>query len=163
MCQYSADNGKHTAWHLTHLGGIIQRGPGLTIVESTAVTAEGRITPEDSGLWEDSQIEPLKKLTDFAHSQSQYVAIQLGHAGRKSSTVAPWIDRKAAAPAGANGWPDKIYSVSNVPYDEHTHVPQTLTLDGIAIIQKAFVAAAQRAVTAGFDVSLNFQEMKRQL
>lgn len=99
MCQYSAENGKHTVWHLTHLGGIIQRGPGLTIVEATAVTPEGRITPEDSGLWEDAQIEPLKRLTEFAHSQGQHVAIQLAHAGRKASTVAPWIDRKAKAPS----------------------------------------------------------------
>ena len=155
MCQYSADNGKHTSWHLTHLGGIIQRSPGLTIIESTAVIEEGRITPEDSGLWEDSQIEPLKRLTDFAHSQGQYVGIQLNHAGRKASTVAPWIDRKAAAPAAAGGWPDKIYSVSGVPYDEHTYVPQTLDLGGIAAIKQAFVAAAQRSVAAGFDVSLS--------
>jgi 2,4-dienoyl-CoA reductase-like NADH-dependent reductase (Old Yellow Enzyme family) len=99
MCQYSAEDGHHTAWHFTHLGGIIQRGPGLTIVEATAVTPEGRITPEDSGLWKDSQIEPLRKIVEFAHSQNQHIAIQLAHAGRKASTVAPWIDRKAAATA----------------------------------------------------------------
>lgn len=99
MCQYSAEDGHHTAWHFTHLGGIIQRGPGLTIVEATAVAPEGRITPEDSGLWKDSQIEPLRKIAEFAHSQSQHIAIQLGHAGRKASTVAPWIDRKAIATA----------------------------------------------------------------
>lgn len=89
--------GNLTDWHLTHLGGIIQRGPGLTIIEATAVTPEGRITPEDSGLWQDSQIAPIKRIVDFAHSQGQYVAIQLSHAGRKASTVAPWIDRKSAA------------------------------------------------------------------
>lgn len=99
MCQYSADDGHLTDWHLTHLGGIIQRGPGLAIIEATSVLEEGRITPEDSGLWKDSQIEPLKRIVDFAHSQCQKIAIQLGHAGRKASTVAPWIDRKAAAPA----------------------------------------------------------------
>lgn len=97
MCQYSAQDGHLTDWHLTHLGGIIQRGPGLTIVEATAVVPEGRITPEDSGLWKDSQIEPLKRIVQFAHSQNQHIAIQLAHAGRKASTVAPWIDRKAAA------------------------------------------------------------------
>lgn len=157
MCQYSADNGKITLWHLTHLGGIIQRGPGLTVVESTAVTAEGRITPEDAGIWEDAQIEPFKKLTDFAHSQGQHVAIQLNHAGRKSSTVAPWIDRKAAAPVEVGGWPNKVFSVSDVPYDEHTHLPQTLNSEGISVIKKAFIDAAMRAVTAGFDVSLSFK------
>lgn len=154
MCQYSADNGKLTLWHLTHLGGIIQRGPGLTIIESTAVTREGRISPEDSGLWEDSQLAPLKQLTDFAHSQGQHIGIQLNHGGRKASTVAPWIDRKAAAPKDAGGWPDEVFSVSDVPYDENTHVPQTLTSEGISLIKKAFVAAALRAVSAGFDVSL---------
>jgi hypothetical protein len=99
MCQYSADDGHQTDWHFAHLGGILQRGPGLTFVEATSVVAEGRITPEDAGLWKDSQIAPLKRLIDFAHSQGQKMAIQLTHAGRKASTVAPWIDRKAAAPA----------------------------------------------------------------
>ena len=89
LCQYSADNGYHTFWHLTHLGGIIQRGPGLSFVEATAVTPEGRITPQDSGLWEDGQIEPLKKIVDFAHSQGQKIGLQVAHAGRKASTVAP--------------------------------------------------------------------------
>lgn len=97
MCQYSAEDGHHTAWHFAHLGGIVLRGPGLTIVEATAVTAEGRITPEDSGLWKDSQIEPLKRIVEFAHSQSQKIGIQLAHAGRKASTVAPWLHRGAVA------------------------------------------------------------------
>ena len=91
LCQYSADDGHHTAWHMAHLGGIIQRGPGLAMVEATSVTSEGRITPEDSGIWKDSQIEPLKKIVEFAHSQGQKIAIQIAHAGRKASTVAPWL------------------------------------------------------------------------
>lgn len=78
---------------MTHLGGIIQRGPGLTMVEATAVVPEGRITPEDSGLWKDSQIEPLKRIVEFAHSQGQHISIQLAHAGRKASTVAPWLSK----------------------------------------------------------------------
>jgi 2,4-dienoyl-CoA reductase-like NADH-dependent reductase (Old Yellow Enzyme family) len=78
-------------WHKTHLGGIIQRGPGLACVEATSVVPEGRITPEDSGLWKDSQMGPLKEIVDFAHSQGQKIMIQLGHAGRKASTVAPWL------------------------------------------------------------------------
>ncbi|KAJ4344087.1 NADH-dependent flavin oxidoreductase [Ascochyta clinopodiicola] len=84
LCQYSAQNGYATDWHLTHLGGIIQRGPGLSIVEATAVQKEGRITPQDVGLWEDGQTEPLRRIVDFAHSQGQKIAIQLGHAGRKA-------------------------------------------------------------------------------
>jgi 2,4-dienoyl-CoA reductase-like NADH-dependent reductase (Old Yellow Enzyme family) len=66
-----------TDWHLTHLGGILQRGPGLTTTEAVAVTPEGRITPEDVGLWKDSQIEPIKRVVDFAHSQGQKIMIQL--------------------------------------------------------------------------------------
>jgi 2,4-dienoyl-CoA reductase-like NADH-dependent reductase (Old Yellow Enzyme family) len=97
LCQYSAEDGHFTMWHKTHLGGIIQRGPGLTCVEATAVVAEGRITPEDSGLWKDSQIGPLKEIVEFAHSQGQKIMIQLGHAGRKASTVAPWLSAGAVA------------------------------------------------------------------
>jgi 2,4-dienoyl-CoA reductase-like NADH-dependent reductase (Old Yellow Enzyme family) len=98
LCQYSAEDGHHTAWHKTHLGGIIQRGPGLTCVEATSVTPEGRITPEDSGIWKDSQIEPLRETVEFAHSQGQKIMIQLGHAGRKASTVAPWLSAGDVAP-----------------------------------------------------------------
>ena len=97
LCQYSAEDGHHTAWHFTHLGGIIQRGPGLAMVEATSVTPEGRITPEDSGLWKHSQIEPLRQIVEFAHSQGQKIGIQLAHAGRKASTVAPWLHRGAVA------------------------------------------------------------------
>lgn len=102
MCQYSADNGHLTLWHITHLGGIIQRGPGLTFIEATAVSPEGRITPEDSGLWNDSQRDKVKEIVDFAHSQSQKIAIQIGHAGRKASTVAPWLSRNAVASEKVN-------------------------------------------------------------
>lgn len=97
LCQYSAEDGHHTPWHFAHLGGIILRGPGLSMVEATTVTAEGRITPEDSGLWKDSQIEPLRRIVEFAHSQGQKIGIQLAHAGRKASTVAPWLSNGTVA------------------------------------------------------------------
>lgn len=80
-----------------HLGSFAARGPGLILTEATAVAPEGRISPQDLGLWEDGQIEPLKKIVDFAHSQGVKLGVQLAHAGRKASTVAPWVDRKAAA------------------------------------------------------------------
>jgi 2,4-dienoyl-CoA reductase-like NADH-dependent reductase (Old Yellow Enzyme family) len=114
LCQYSAEDGHQTAWHMTHLGGIIQRGPGFALVEATAVQAEGRITPEDCGLWKDSQIEPLRKIVEFAHSQGQKIGIQLGHAGRKASTVAPWLSKGAIAGKDLNGWPDNVYAPSYV-------------------------------------------------
>ena len=86
------------------MGGIFTRGAGLTIIEATAVTANGRITPEDTGLWSDEQVGPLQELTAFAHSQGQKVAIQLAHAGRKASTVAPWLSYAATASETNGGW-----------------------------------------------------------
>jgi 2,4-dienoyl-CoA reductase-like NADH-dependent reductase (Old Yellow Enzyme family) len=152
MCQYSATNGNHTDWHLTHLGGIVQRGPGLTIVEATAVTPEGRITPEDSGLWEDGQIAPLKRIVEFAHSQNQKIGIQIAHAGRKASTVAPWLSRGATAEVEAGGWPDNVLAPSPIAFDEAYPRPKELTPEGIRRIKDAFVACAKRSVEAGFDV-----------
>jgi 2,4-dienoyl-CoA reductase-like NADH-dependent reductase (Old Yellow Enzyme family) len=83
-----------TAWHMAHLGGIISRGPGISMIEATAVVPEGRITPEDAGIWDDSHVEGengLAKICEFAHSQGQKIGIQLAHAGRKASTVCPWL------------------------------------------------------------------------
>lgn len=152
LCQYSADNGHLTAWHTSHLGGIISRGPGLSFVEATSVTANGRITPEDSGLWLDSQIAPLQAITEFAHSQGQKIGIQLGHAGRKSSTVAPWLAGGAVATKDVGGWPDDVWAPSAIAYNEDHATPHALTLDGIAQLKADFVAAVKRALKAGFDV-----------
>lgn len=91
LCQYSATDGHQTDWHFAHLGGIISRGPGLSFVEATAVVPEGRITPEDCGLWKDSQIAPLSRIVEYAHGQGQRIGVQLAHAGRKASTVPPWL------------------------------------------------------------------------
>ncbi|KAI0366918.1 FMN-linked oxidoreductase [Pilatotrama ljubarskyi] len=152
MCQYSADNGKLTDWHMAHLGGIFTRGPGLTFVEATAVTPEGRITPEDSGLWCDEQIEPLQRIVQFAHSQNQKIAIQLAHAGRKASTVAPWLDMGALATEAVGGWPNDVLAPSAIPFNENFPKPKELDKEGIKRIVAAFVAAAKRALKAGFDV-----------
>ena len=152
MTQYSAENGHLTPWHLTHLGGIIQRGPGLTMVEATAVTAEGRITPQCSGLYLDSQMEPLKTIVEFAHSQGQKIGIQLSHAGRKASTVAPWLSPAAVATEEVNGWPDRVYAPSAVPYSEKLPFPKEMTTDDIEDVKKAFAASVKRAVACGFDV-----------
>ncbi|KAK1816740.1 NADH-dependent flavin oxidoreductase [Friedmanniomyces endolithicus] len=136
LCQYSAEDGHYTMWHITHMGGIIQRGPGISCVEATAVTSQGRITPEDVGLWKDSQIENLAKVVEFAHSQGQKIMIQLGHAGRKASTVAPWLSAGAVAGEDLNGWPRE---------------PKELSLEGIEELKKAFNEAVKRALKAGFD------------
>ncbi|KAI0714069.1 FMN-linked oxidoreductase [Cerioporus squamosus] len=152
LCQYSAENGKLTDWHMAHLGGIFTRGPGLTMVEATAVTPEGRITPEDSGLWTDEQIEPLRRIVQFAHSQNQKIGIQLAHAGRKASTVAPWLDMGATATEAVGGWPHDVLAPSAVPYSDTFPNPKELDKQGIKRIVAAFVAAAKRALQAGVDV-----------
>ncbi|KAF5870274.1 putative nadh-dependent flavin oxidoreductase protein [Botrytis fragariae] len=152
MCQYSASNGHFTPWHMAHLGGIISRGPGLSMVEATAVLPEGRITPEDSGLWLDSQGDKLKEIVQFAHSQGQLIGIQLSHAGRKASMVAPWLDRAAVATEDAGGWPTKVKASSALPFDEHHCTPSAMTLEDIQEFKDAWAASVKRALRAGFDV-----------
>lgn len=134
------------------MGGIFTRGPGLTIIEATAVLPEGRITPEDSGLWSEEQVEPLRQIVEFAHTQGQKIGIQLGHAGRKASTVAPWLNMGATAPPETGGWPDNVWAPSAIPHNDAFPKPKALTIDGIKAIVNAFVEAAKRAVRAGVDV-----------
>lgn len=122
------------------------------MVEATAVTAEGRITPEDSGLYLDSQMEPLKQIVEFAHSQGQNIGIQISHAGRKASTVAPWLSSGAVATKEVNGWPDETYAPSAIPYSEKLPFPKEMTKDDIENVKKAWVASVKRAVACGFDV-----------
>lgn len=152
MCQYSALDGFHTPWHVSHLGGIIQRGPGLTIVEMTAVQANGRITPEDSGIYLDAHIAGLKQHVDFAHSQGQKIGIQIAHAGRKASTIAPFLSSGATATEDDGGWPENVVGPSAIPYSEAYPKPRELTLAEIEQLKVDFVHGAQRAVVAGFDV-----------
>lgn len=153
LCQYSAKDGYATDWHLTHLGGIIQRGPGLSMVEATAVQNHGRITPQDVGLWEDGQIEPLKRITTFAHSQSQKIGIQLSHAGRKASCVSPWLSINAVAAKEVGGWPENIVAPSAIAQEAGVNpVPKAFTKEDIEELKNDFLAAAKRAIRAGFDV-----------
>lgn len=133
------------------MGGIIQRGPGIATIEATAVTAQGRITPEDVGIWKDSQIEPIKKLVDFAHSQNQKIMIQLAHAGRKASTVAPWLSSGAVAGKELNGWPDDVYGPSAIPWNEHHAPVKEMTLQDIEDFKKACADAVRRSLKAGVD------------
>ncbi|PCH34993.1 FMN-linked oxidoreductase [Wolfiporia cocos MD-104 SS10] len=152
LCQYSAENGKPAPWQFAHLGGIFTRGPGLTVVEATAVVPEGRITPQDCGIWSDEHIEPWKQIVDFAHSQNQKIAIQLAHAGRKASTVAPWLHPGLSAPELDGGWPDNVWAPSAIPYNEHFPKPKELSVAGIKRVVQAFVDGAKRSLKAGFDV-----------
>lgn len=123
------------------------------MVESTAVLPEGRVTPQCSGIWLDSHIEPLKRITDFAHSQGQKMGIQLGHGGRKASTVAPWLSKGGAiATEEVGGWPTNVKAPSAVPYSKNHVIPQAMTLQDIEEFKTAYVAGVRRAVAAGFDV-----------
>ncbi|KAE8142332.1 hypothetical protein BDV38DRAFT_295112 [Aspergillus pseudotamarii] len=151
MCQYSAEDGHFTMWHITHMGGIVQRGPGISCVEATAVSPEGRISPEDVGLWKDSQIEGLRTVVDFAHSQGQKMMIQLGHAGRKASTVTPWLSSGAIAGKELNGWPDECWAPSALAWDENHAIPRAMTIQQIQDFKVAFADAVKRALKAGFD------------
>ena len=137
---------------MAHLGGIISRGPGLAFVEATSVTANGRITPQDSGIWKDSQIEPLARVVEFAHSQGQKIGIQLAHAGRKASTVAPWISGADASSKNVGGWPDDVWAPSAEAYSERLPEPHAFSLAEIETFKEAWAAGVKRALKAGFDV-----------
>ncbi|KAJ5145460.1 Aldolase-type TIM barrel [Penicillium bovifimosum] len=150
MCQYSAEDGHMTPWHLAHYGAIAQRGPGSLIIEATGVVPEGRITPHCVGLWKDSQIAPLKQVVEFAHSQGQKIGIQLAHAGRKASTVAPWLGG-VVANNSVGGWTDNVKAPSAIPFAEGDPMPIAMTLQDIAELKTAWVASVKRAMAAGCD------------
>ncbi|HVS72897.1 MAG TPA: NADH:flavin oxidoreductase/NADH oxidase [Phycisphaerae bacterium] len=155
MCMYSSVDGHATDFHLVHLGSRAIGGYALVMAEATAVTPDGRISPDDAGLWKDSQIEPLARITRFLKQHRAAPAIQLAHAGRKAATARPWGHPHPNKPlseaeGGGAGW--KIVGPSPIAFDEGYQVPHELTLPEIHQIQQAFTAAAQRALAAGFDI-----------
>jgi 2,4-dienoyl-CoA reductase-like NADH-dependent reductase (Old Yellow Enzyme family) len=150
MCQYSSEDGFASDWHFVHLGSRAVGGAGLVFTEASAVLPEGRISPQDLGIWSDRHITPLKRITDFLHSQGSYAGLQLAHAGRKASMSRPW-DGTRLVPPSEGGW-DAQYAPSAIPFAEEYGKPTALTHEGIATIKKAFAAAAARALAAGFDV-----------
>lgn len=126
--------------------------PGLVMLEATAVQPNGRSTPEDSGIWLDAHIDTLKKHVDFAHSQNALIGIQLGHAGRKASTVAPWLSSGATATEDVGGWPADVLGPTDEAFNEHHPSPRAMSTADIANLKRDFVSAVHRAVRAGFDV-----------
>lgn len=150
MCQYSCEDGFATDWHLVHLGSRAVGGAGLVMVEASAVTADGRISPQDMGIWKDEHIEPLARCANFIHQQGAVPGIQLAHAGRKASTAAPWEKRGALTPE-EGGW-RPIWAPSAVAFDEKSPVPEALTVSQIGEIAQSFADAARRAQAAGFSV-----------
>ena len=149
MCQYSADEGMAHDWHLVHLGSRAAGGAALVVVEASAVTRDGRISPQDVGIWRDEQIEPLARIARFVHSQGAIAGIQLAHAGRKASCQPPWKGGDCLS-SEAGGW--TVVAPSAVPFKEGGPVPVPLDREGIDTIVDAFEAAAARALAAGFKV-----------
>ncbi|GJE85837.1 NADH:flavin oxidoreductase/NADH oxidase [Phanerochaete sordida] len=160
MCQYSSDNGHATDWHLVHLGGYATRGVGAICVEASSVTPEGRISPEDSGIWDDSHIPGFKRIVDFSHAHGTLIGIQLGHAGRKASTLAPSVHTNAAKTRRApkrtadiedNGWPGDVVGPSAISFAEGYPDPKAMQAEDFVRIEEAFVAAVERCKKIGFD------------
>jgi 2,4-dienoyl-CoA reductase-like NADH-dependent reductase (Old Yellow Enzyme family) len=150
MCQYSSTDGFANDWHLVHLGARAVGGAGLVIAEATAVTPEGRISPQDLGLWQDEQVKMLARITRFIREQGAVAGIQLAHAGRKASVEVPWRGGAPLAP-GVGGW-SPIVAPSAVPFGSRSQVPEALDADGIRRIVDAFRDAARRSLDAGFQV-----------
>ncbi|MGA5142711.1 NADH:flavin oxidoreductase/NADH oxidase [Streptomyces azureus] len=155
MCQYSAapegpETGVPNDWHFAHYAARATGGTGLIIVEATAVSPEGRISPYDLGIWNDTQVEAFRRITRFLASQGTVPAIQLAHAGRKASTDRPW---KGGDPVGpdAHGW-DSV-APSPIAFDDRHPVPAELTVDQIKDVVGQFAAAARRALAAGFEIA----------
>jgi len=136
-------------WHLVHLGSRAAGGVALVIVEATAVTRDGRISPADLGIWADQHVEPLTRIVRFVESQGAIPGIQLAHAGRKGSSDVPWRGRKTLS-AEEGGWP--VVAPSPIPFEDGDPVPLVLDQEGIDQVVSAFETAARRAITAGFKV-----------
>lgn len=149
MCQYSSDNGFLNDWHLVHLGSRAVGGAGLVIVEATAVSPEGRISPADSGIYLDEHVEPLARISRFLKEHGAVAGIQIAHAGRKASANTPWEGNDHIETENG-GW-DTI-APSAIPFgDNLPKAPREMTVGDITAVQKAFVAAAKRALEAGFE------------
>jgi len=149
MCQYSAVEGFANDWHLVHLGSRAVGGAALIIQEATAVCPEGRISPDDLGIWSDAHVNKLLPITAFIHSQGAIAGIQLAHAGRKASVSAPWRGNKFLQ-AGEGGW--QTVSASATPFRPTDALPLALTKDGIGKVVDDFKQAAARALQAGYKV-----------
>ena len=149
MCQYSAVDGFVDDWHLVHLGARASGGFGLLLTEATAVVPQGRISPQDAGLWSDEHATAWRRITDFVHARGTRIGVQLAHAGRKASVYRPWSSSTGSVPADDGGW--GTVAPSAVAFPELA-VPSALSSDEVAALPGAFAEAARRAVAAGFDV-----------
>jgi 2,4-dienoyl-CoA reductase-like NADH-dependent reductase (Old Yellow Enzyme family) len=150
MCQYSCVDGFATDWHLVHLGSRAVGGAALVFTEAAGVTAEGRISAHDLGIYDDRHVEMLSRITRFVKQQGAAAGIQLAHAGRKASTTRPWEGGRGVAPA-EGGW--QPVGPGAAPFSDTYPVPRALAPPDLAAVAAAFRAAATRALAAGFDVA----------
>ncbi|MFT3735256.1 MAG: NADH:flavin oxidoreductase/NADH oxidase [Rhodocyclaceae bacterium] len=150
MCMYSSKDGFATDFHLVHLGGFALGGAGLVFTEATAVSPEGRISPDDLGIWDDAHIEQLSRITRFIRAQGSFSGIQLAHAGRKASTAAPGKGSGEVLQA-LGGW--QTVAPSALRFSDTYPLPVALDAAGIRKVVSDYVAAARRALAAGFDVA----------
>lgn len=152
MCQYSCEDrsGIPTDWHQVHLGSRAVGAAGLVMVEATGVTPEGRISPEDTGLWNEAQQAAFAGIVEFVHGQEGRLGIQLAHAGRKASTYRPWAGHRGSVPVVDGGW--ETVGPMAEPFLPNWATPHALTKPEIASVIEAFRAAAGRALAADFDV-----------
>jgi len=150
MCEYSSTDGYANDWHIVHLGSRAVGGAGLVLTEATAVLPEGRISPQDLGIWTDDHIEPLARVVRFIHEQGSVAGMQLAHAGRKASTYAPSAGH-GRIPESEGGW-SNVVAPSALAFTDDYPMPKALSIDGIKNIVSAFAAAARRVCQAGFRV-----------
>lgn len=147
MCQYSSRDGLANDWHFVHLGSRAVGRAAAVLTEASAVTADGRISPDDLGIWDDIHIEPLRRIFSFIAQQGSVPGMQLAHAGRKASTSAPWKGGKPLSPE-QGGW-SPIFGPSALPFADGYQMPRELTKAEIASVVQAFARSAQRAAAAG--------------
>jgi 2,4-dienoyl-CoA reductase-like NADH-dependent reductase (Old Yellow Enzyme family) len=149
MCQYSCNEGVPNDWHLVHLGSRAVGGAGLIITEATAVSPEGRISPDDAGIWNDDQVNAYKRITAFIKTQNSVPGIQLAHAGRKASTYAPWKgDGKVNTENG--GW--QTLAPSALSFGDNFPNPKEMDENDIKLVIDQFHQAAKRSLEAGFEI-----------
>lgn len=147
MCMYSSEDGLPNEWHMVHLGSRAVGGAAVVIAEATAIAPNGRISPNDTGLWNDQQAEAWAPIVKFMSDQGAVPAIQLAHAGRKAGTDSPWRGGKFR---GDLGW--DIVGASAIPFNENLGKPRELSVADIAELVEGFKSAADRALAAGFEV-----------
>ena len=150
MCQYSSEDGIANDWHLVHLGSRAAGGAALVLTEAASVEERGRISPQDLGLWDDTQIDMLQRIASFVHAQGAVAGVQLAHAGRKASTSRPWEGNEPIE-INQGGW-EPVLGPSAIPFAPGYPKPEAMSIDHIRAVTKAFAQATGRALEAGFQV-----------